>query len=172
MFVRLVQRRLRVALAFLLLSAAPVLAGPKDVQVSLTAHRVAADANGQTTLEPGDQARPGDVIEYRVRYSNQAPTGVRRLVATLPIPKGMEYLPRTAHPARVEASLDGRSFAPVPLTRKVRLANGREVVREVPPSEYRQLRWTLGDLAAHGSETVTARVRVSPAGPVTAAVAR
>ena len=62
----------------------------------------------------------------------------------------------------VTASLDGRSFAPVPLMRKERTADGREVVREVPPSEYRALRWSIGTLAAKESRAVAARARVSP----------
>jgi len=173
MFVGPVSRRLPIAFALLLVFATPLFAaGAGDVRVSLTAQRVSKDANGKTILEPGDQARPGDVLEYRVQYSNESAAGVRRLVATLPIPVGMEYLPRTASPAKVEASLDGRTYAAVPLTRKVRLANGREVVREVPMSEYRQLRWAIGDLAAHGASTVTARVRVTPVEPMAAAGTR
>jgi len=169
MFVGPVQRRLPIALALLLVFATPLLAAPAgDVRVSLTAQRVSKDASGKTILEPGDQARPGDVVEYQVRYSNESASGVRKLVATLPIPVGMEYLPKTAQPARVEASLDGRTYAPIPLTRKVRLANGREVVREVPTSEYRHLRWSIGELAAHGARTVTARVRVAPVEPMAA----
>ena len=168
MFVGPVQRRLPIALALLLVFATPLFAAAGDVRVSLTAQRVSKDANGKTILESGDQARPGDVLEYRVRYSNESAAGVSRLMATLPIPIGMEYLPKTAQPAKVEASLDGRTFAPVPLTRKVRLPSGKEVVREVPASEYRQLRWAIGDLSAHGAQTVTARVRVAPVEPMAA----
>ncbi len=168
MFVGPVQRRLPIAFALLLVFATPLFAAAGDVRVSLTAQRVSKDANGKTILESGDQARPGDVLEYRVRYSNESASGVRRLMATLPIPIGMEYLPKTAQPAKVEASLDGRTFAPVPLMRKVRLASGKEVNREVPGSEYRQLRWAIGELAAHGAQTVTARVRVAPVEPMAA----
>ena len=63
---------------------------------------------------------------------------------------------------RVEASLDGRTFAAVPLTRVVRGPDGRNVIREVPVSEYRALRWPLGSLSSRQSRAVTARVRIQP----------
>jgi uncharacterized repeat protein (TIGR01451 family) len=136
--------------------------------VNLTAHRVTTDARGKESLVSGDQAKPGEVIEYQARYRNEGTTGVHKLVATLPVPAGLEYVSRTASPSVVQASLDGKTFAPVPLTRKVRLADGREVVREVPVSEYRVLRWTLDTLDGHETEIVSARMRVSPVNTATA----
>ena len=132
------------------------------LDVSLTAQRVALDARGKETLEPAAEARPGQVVEYRAAYRNPGDAAVRAVQATLPIPPGTEYVPRTARPAAALASLDGRTFEPVPLQRRVKLANGRTVVREVPASEYRYLRWPLGSIAAGGTESVRARVRVSP----------
>ena len=160
---------------FLFLCATLVLplsaAAGSDVAVSLEAHKVTADARGKESFAPGDQARPGDVIEYRALYTNQGAGAVKQLVATLPIPAGVEYLGTTARPAVVHASLDGKAFAPIPLKRTVRLADGREVTREIPTSEYRWLRWTIGSLAPRSSEIVRARVRVA-APAVAAAVTR
>ena len=136
-------------------------AADQDVAVSLEAHKITTDARGKEALAPGDQAKPGEVIEYRVRYTNQGATGVKQLAATLPIPAGVEYLPTSARPAVVLASLDGKTFAAVPLKRTVRLADGREVTREIPASEYRWLRWMIGGLAPKSSEIVRARVRVA-----------
>jgi uncharacterized repeat protein (TIGR01451 family) len=131
------------------------------VAVSLEAHKVTTDARGKVSIAAADQAKPGEVIEYRVRYTNQGAAGVKQLAATLPIPAGVEYLPTSARPAVVLASLDGKSFAPVPLQRTVKLADGREVKREIPASEYRWLRWTIGNLAPKSSQVVRARVRVA-----------
>lgn len=150
---------------------APALAfADGDVNVALTAQRVTL-VEGKEVLVSADQARPGDVIEYRVVYRNDGRSSVRDLNATLPVPGGLEYLPKTAAPAVVLASTDGRTFAPVPLVRKARTADGREEVREVPLSEYRALRWPIGSLAAKESRTVRARVRVTPL-PGVAAVTR
>ncbi len=141
---------------------APAFARAADpVDVTLEARRVVARPGAHEALEPGDLARPGDVIEYRATYRNSGEAPVKRLAATLPIPGGMSYLPRSAHPGRVLASVDGKAFAPVPLKRRVRMADGREVEREVPASEYRYLRWPLGALDARAQQTVRARVRVN-----------
>ncbi len=140
-----------------------------DVQVSLTAHRVLKGATGQERLAPADHAKPGEVIEYQARYTNSGRSGVRQMVATLPIPAGTQYLPATAAPQTALASVDGQHFEAIPLKRRVRLADGSEVTRDVPVSEYRFLRWTLGDMPAGGSRTVSARVRVEN-GPLANAV--
>jgi uncharacterized repeat protein (TIGR01451 family) len=131
------------------------------VRVTLTAQHVTT-TNGREKLESAEKARPGDVIEYRAIYLNDGATAVRQMMATLPIPVGMEYLPSTALPATAQASLDGRTFAPVPLVRKQRLPDGRVTVQEVPASEYRALRWPIGALGAKESRSVVARVRVAP----------
>jgi len=148
-----------VALGALVIPAIALAAG--DVSVVLTADRIVT-VNGKETRNTADQARPGDVIEYRAIYTNTGAGAVKQLAATLPVPNGMEYLPRTAAPTRLEASLDGRTFAPVPLKRRVRLQDGREVEREVPTSEYRYLRWALGTLDVEQARTVAARMRVNP----------
>ena len=159
------------ALAALALAAlAPAALAAGDVAVNLSAKRVIATPGGKESFAPGDKARPGDVLEYRATYRNTSNARVTRLAATLPIPQGMEYVPGTAAPAPGLASLDGKTFQPLPLTRRVRLADGREAVREVPASEYRWLRWTLGSLDARAERMVKARVRVAP--PAVAAAVR
>lgn len=134
-----------------------------SVTVDLKAHRVAQDARGQETLAPADQAKPGETVEYVATYRNRDAAPAAQVTATLPVPAGMEYLPKSAKPAAVMASLDGQKFAPVPLMRKVRAADGREIEREVPASEYRYLRWSLGTLAGKSERAVRARMRVTPA---------
>jgi uncharacterized repeat protein (TIGR01451 family) len=154
--------RSTLALAMAALVAASVAHAAGGVTVELTASRV-TKSQGRDVLAPAEQARPGDLLEYRARYKNDGKAEARGLAATLPIPRGTQYVPGTALPRRVEASLDGHTFAPVPLTRKVRLADGRTVTRDVPVSEYVALRWPLGALPASQSREVTARVRVEPA---------
>ena len=132
-----------------------------DVHVALTAHRILVSQGKEARL-PADQAEPGDVIEYKATYTNQGNSAVRDLQATLPVPAGLEYLPKSAQPVKLFASLDGKTFAPVPLTRRVKLAGGKTVVREVPAAEYRALRWSIGSLAANSARTVAARMRVTP----------
>lgn len=158
---RIIQRTLACALVAVA-SFAPVLAhADGDVHVTLQAARVTM-TNSREVLVSAAQAKPGEILEYRAVYTNDGKRDVRQLMATLPIPVGVEYLPRTAAPAVVLASLDGKSYAAVPLTRKERTADGRDVIRAIPASEYRFLRWAVGTLPAKQARTVKARVRVSP----------
>jgi uncharacterized repeat protein (TIGR01451 family) len=146
--------------------AATVVLAAGGVTVELTAHRVTKDARGAEALAPADQAKPGELLEYRAHYKNAGTGTAKGLTATLPIPRGTQYVPGTALPGRVEASLDGKTFAPIPLVRKVKTKSGRTVLREVPVSEYRALRWPIGTLPANQSRTVAARVRVEHTPPV------
>lgn len=154
---------LAMAVAAAVLVTAPAARAGAGVSVELTANRV-TKSQGREVLAPAEQAQPGETLEYRATYRNAGTSEARGLAATLPIPSGTTYVPGSASPGRVEASLDGRTFAPVPLTRRERAADGRTVVREVPVSEYRALRWALGSLPKSQARVVTARVRIQPVG--------
>lgn len=148
-----------VLVAFSQISAAMAV-GDGDVAVHLEASKVVAQAGGES-LQPATAARPGDTVEYRATYTNRGKSVARNVEATLPIPAGtLVYLPATARPAAVLASLDSNQFAPVPLTRTVIRANGTKELQPVPYAEYRYLRWTLGDLAPGASTTVRARMNL------------
>jgi uncharacterized repeat protein (TIGR01451 family) len=134
-------------------------AAAEDVAVVLSAARVVVGEHGAEQLVTTEAVHPGDVVEYRATYSNQGERAVRGLAATLPIPIGMVYLP-TAAVERIEASTDGVQFAPVPLTRQVVGSDGRLRTEPVPASEYRALRWQLGELPANATRSVAARVVV------------
>jgi uncharacterized repeat protein (TIGR01451 family) len=141
---------------------APAVAADSAIDVTMQAFKVVATARG-TELQKTDAAQPGDTIEYQVVYRNSGKTVARNVVAVLPVPAGgMAYLPDSATPATVEASLDGKQFAPVPLQRTVVRA-GRSVTEPVPPAEYRFLRWNLGELPAGQTSTVKSRMRLNGA---------
>jgi len=147
-------------LALLLVSSQVIAAGNGDVVVELSAKKVVKGADNREKMESAEKSLPGDIIEYSVVYRNRGKDAARNLVGTLPVPQGMEFIPSTATPDKISASLDGKAFGSVPLKRKVRTANGREETRDIPYSEYRFLRWDLGMLEA-GKEAVTvARVRI------------
>ncbi len=135
-----------------------------DLAISLTAQKVLSQANGQEKLVPAEVAFPGEVIQYDALYSNQSASQISHVSPVLPIPRGMVYVPDSAKPAPAEASLDGRKFEPIPLRRVVSLPNGEQKEEEVPPSQYRALRWNLGEMAAGAKATVTARAKLVPVG--------
>ena len=143
-----------------------VLAGTKvfaadtqAVDVRLQAFQVTASQGGDK-LVPALEAEVGVTIEYQITYQNQGKTVAQAVAATLPVPEGaMHYLAGSAAPKAVQASLDGKTFAALPLTREV-MRKGLRVVERVPASEYRFLRWNLGDLAPGQAVTVRSRMKV------------
>ena len=151
-----------VAAAFVGATPAFAQTAPKNpVAISLTAQKVTKDAEGKEQLKPADRALPGEVVQYDALYKNTSSTGVKNLAPTLPIPPGLEFLPETVSPMPAFASVDGRTFAPFPLTRKVTRPDGTVEEQAVPASEYRALRWTVGDLEAGQAILVSARARLA-----------
>ena len=135
-----------------------------DLAISLHARKVVKQADGQERLLPAERAFPGEVIQYDALYLNKSAKPLQNVSPTLPIPNGMVFVPESATPAPAEASLDGRTFEPIPLKRKGTLPTGEEREQEVPPTQYRALRWHLGEMAGGGRATVTARTQLAPVG--------
>ncbi len=150
--------------------AAAEAAQEKGVAVVLKQSKVVKGPQGKEQLVEAASVKPGDILEYTATYTNHTGRAVSGLVANLPIPEGLEYLPRSAKPGAtlVKAATKEGVFAPEPLARQV---NGKS--EPVPYNEYRSLRWELGQLPAKGVTAVTARAKVEevvpPAAPVAAA---
>jgi len=154
------------ATAALALAPARALAdGTPNVTSTLDAYKVVQATDGTASLVSAAEAKPGDLLEYRAVYANAGDGAARGVMATLPIPAGVELVSGTAVPEATQGSLDGTTFAPLPLVRKVLQPDGtlREV--PVPASEIRALRWALGALAPGATVVVRARVVVSGAAP-------
>jgi uncharacterized repeat protein (TIGR01451 family) len=145
------------------IAAPPSLSATADAGLvnTLSVQLVAPAGDGKERLESAQAAKPGDVLEYTALYKNNTAGTIRNLEATLPVPKGTEYVvgPST-QPTEVRASLDGKSYAPVPLKRSVKLADGKTVEKLVPTTEYRFLRWQPKDLGAGRDARFIARVKV------------
>jgi hypothetical protein len=131
-----------------------------DVRVTLKAQKVLRTKDGREILQAAERAFPGEIIQYDALYQNQSKKGVHNLEPTLPIPAGLEYLPQSIAPAPAKASLDGRTFASIPLTRSVNMPDGGVKQEPVPYSEYRALRWEIGDLESGKTAAVSARARL------------
>jgi len=129
-----------------------------EVKAELKAERVTTQ-NGKEVMSPAANAAPGDVIQYTATYKNTDKAPAKQVLANLPIPVGTEYVSGTAVPVGALASTDGTTFAPIPLKRMVKNSEGKTVEQVVPFSEYRALRWSLGDLAGGESRIVSARVK-------------
>ncbi len=163
---------LPLAASLVSLSSLAFAAGEKATLTSeLQVWNVVKKADGAEALLPAQSVKPGDVLQYTAVYKNADSRAVSRLVASLPIPAGTELVATSALPREVQASLDGKVYAAVPLMRKVRRADGQMVDAPVPLTEYRYLRWPEQQVAAGGSFSTSARVRVVSASAAPTAAA-
>lgn len=136
--------------------------GANDLVATLSAERVTPGIAGREQRSTADSAKPGDVIEYRATYVNRGKGTLRQIQATVPIPADTEYVASSASPAQPLASIDGQTFAPMPLKRVVVLANGAKREEVIPAAQIRYLRWPLGEMAPGLSTVVSTRVRLVP----------
>ncbi len=140
-------------------SASFALAAPA-VTSELQAFKV-VEKEGKSALVAADKVAPGDVIEYRVEYRNQSKSAVKDLDATLPMPTGLTVLTDSLRPLQARASVDGRTFGPMPLRRRVKNADGTVSIVTIPASQIRFLRWTVPQLEAGKSISFAARARIN-----------
>ena len=131
----------------------------EPLKVVMSASKIVA-SNGSETRQSAQKVKPGDIVEYTVDYTNQSSSPLRDVRGVLPIPAGMTYENGTASPAKFWASTDGKNFSPAPLKRLQKNANGTQTEVLVPVSEYRVLRWEIGEIAPKSTVTVRARVKV------------
>ena len=75
---RSIRSTLALALAMAALAAAAVAHAAGGVTVELTANRV-TKSQGREVLAPAEQARPGDLLEYRALYKNGGKSEARGL---------------------------------------------------------------------------------------------
>jgi len=139
-------------------------AEPDAVGVDLTAFVVTEVVDDDGTVSEvfteAEAVFPGQVIEYRLIATNRSagviPAG--RLTLVGPVPPETRYLAGSASPGgpdwRLEASLDGETFAEPPLFVMETDAEGREVAVEVDPGDYGALRWVLLRALQPGEEIV------------------
>ena len=103
-----------------------------------------------------NRVAPGDVVEYRLVFTNITGRPVNNIQFTDPLPEGMYYLQGTAGADRedvdVEFSLDGgTSYSELPMVEVV--VDGRTELRPASPEDYTDIRWTV-----HGEVQPDARV--------------
>ena len=119
-------------------------------------NRTAAELAARGTPRGDDQVRPGDVVRYRLAFTNPQRTPVRPVLAN-PIAPGMTFVAGSARTARADAraeySIDGgKTYSTQPMEWVV--VNGRRVQRAAAPEKYTHVRWTVGGFVAPGATVV------------------
>jgi uncharacterized repeat protein (TIGR01451 family) len=124
-----------------------VAAGQGPLTGSVEALRVVTQDNGRVVFLPADEARPQDVLEYRVTYANMSETTVRNVTVVDPVPVGTEYIARTAtrpNEGAVEFSIDGgKTYHSWPIRIKTQSAEGEVVEKEATPDMVTHIRWII-----------------------------
>lgn len=90
--------------------------------------------------------RPGDVVRYRLTFTNLAADSVHRVVFTDPVPAGLRYVAGSATADRediqISFSIDGgRTYSNQPVIEEV--VDGQTVRRPAPQTMYTHIRWTV-----------------------------
>lgn len=118
-----------------------------DLTGSLEAFRVVVNEDGVEEFLSADNARPDDVIEYRLTYTNSGDDPLKNVFITDPIPVGTVLIhPSATRPTegRVEFSIDGgKDYKPWPILIKEMTEDGEEKVVEATPDMVTHVRWVL-----------------------------
>lgn len=135
------------------------------VQSTMEAFIVQEDRDGEERLTPARSAEPGQIIEWKITFSNVTDSTQQNLVVSGPISEGTRYVADSAATAvnsRLEVSIDnGRSYQQEPVVREVKASNGELQKVRVSPEEYTHVRWNSAEpLAAYASQIFTYRVQV------------
>jgi uncharacterized repeat protein (TIGR01451 family) len=131
---------------------------------------MAADAQHQALIAKGGDASavlPGDMLRYRLRFTNVTQGDVRGVVFNNPVPQGLHYVDGSAGADRtdvmVEYSIDGgRTYSARPMI--VERVAGKRVEKPAPPEQYSHVRWTVrGSISPGASVTAEFRAALPPA---------
>lgn len=145
----------------LALCAAPARAqqAPEPPPLVVTAaNRTQAAEAERGAPRADDHVRTGDVLRYRLVFTNTAGRPVRGVALANPLPESFRFVAGSARSARADARAEysadgGATFSAQPMEEVV--VEGRRVRRPVSPERYTHVRWTVDGWVAPGA-TVTA----------------
>jgi uncharacterized repeat protein (TIGR01451 family) len=130
-----------------------------DVKLNLMVERRDGDSWQGGNL---NNARPGDVLRYKLKGRNQGNRAATNFNLTQPVPKGTTYIAKSATGnAQALYSIDnGKSFSAQPMI-QVKRADGTVESRPAPADSYTHVRWSFKNAIEPGAETtVSYQVRV------------
>ena len=127
---------------------------------------MAGDARHQALARSGGDPNAlmaGDVVLYRLVFTNVTEERVRNIEFTDPVPTGLRYVGGSAASDRddviVEYSIDGgATYVAQPMIEQI--VNGRRVEQPAPPERFTDIRWRILGWVEPGAQ-VTAEFRAS-----------
>ena len=154
-----------VATTALAIAAASYASGP--IHGNIEAFLINNDGSGSESIEVASQAEPGDVIEYRLVFTNSGEADVFGLNVVNPIPDNTSFIEQsamTAIPSTFMVSIDGgETFESTPVTRIETQADGSQKEVVVPPSLYTHVQWKAEEAlpSSGGMHTYAYRVQIN-----------
>ena len=151
----------------------PVVAQENEARKALVieaANLMAGDARHQALAERGGDPStlyPGDVVHYRLLFTNITEVAVRSIEFTDPLPAGLRFVGGSALADRddvvISYSIDGgRVYSAQPMIEEI--VDGERVTRQAPPEMYTHIRWMVPGWVQPGAQ-VTAEFRAQLAEP-------
>jgi len=138
--------------------------GEGQVVGSVEAYIVSKDDKGNEVVERATQAAPGDVMEYRLIFTNNSDSPVKGLKVTDPVPVHTSFVAQSAHTeaeASFMVSIDGGiTFEKTPVTRIETQSDGTQKKVIIPPEQYTHLRWDVKDVLDSDGESQVYAYRV------------
>lgn len=172
-------RNLLSLITFVALSASPVAAqGNAPKALVLTAENLmAGDSQHRAAASRGRDPKeviPGDVVRYRLTFTNVTARAVKNVIFDNPLPTGLRYQPGTASSDReqvaIHYSIDGgKSYSAQPMIEVE--VEGKRVQRPAPTDMYTHIRWSVQGSVLPGA-VVHAEFRAQLAPRTTSATAK
>lgn len=136
--------------------AAPLFAqgGKEPLTVDFSVLKQVASETGASAWVAGQEAKPGDLLQYTAVYTNSGQRRLSSIKAIIPIPAEVSCLVETAQPTPTEASLDGVAFVPW----EVALA---AVADTENPASIRSIRWSVAELQPEAKFEASVRAKVN-----------
>ncbi len=118
---------------------------------------VTKDSDGLEKVLPAVETVPGQVMEFRIVFTNNGDSGVRGIKVVDPIPQNTRFIGDSHSadvPALFEVSIDGgESFEAEPVVRVETQSDGTQKEVVVPPEQYTHVRWVASEeLASEGGK--------------------
>ena len=134
-----------IVLASIVATTASAQAPESPRPLVVTAENMSALAAAVPRTGDARVLRPGDVVRYRLTFTNTTPDSVRNVQFSDHVPAGLKYVSGSATSDRpdvlIEFSIDGgRSYSATPEIDVVE--NGKRVRHPAPPETYTDVRWT------------------------------
>lgn len=134
-------------------------ARPAPALVVAAENRTAMDAAARGTKRADATVHAGDVLRYKLTFTNTAGRPVRHVAVQNPVAPGLEFVAGSAkasrQDARAEYSADnGASWSVKPM--ETVTIDGKPVERAIAPERYTGVRWIVDGWVTPGA-TVTAQ---------------